>query len=190
VLPCICQLVTFTQRLLTFSAQAFVNRALEQSPLRQKSFFFVFKYHTVVGEGMTCAPWQQYDDRPQEKKRRDHIDIVECSSVLALSLEDDNPQTIKAKAPHRRRRSPPIGKVCNTFSPWHLLSLQYFPDAHHTFRSEDVNQTYFSGPYAFLHSLALEYRDAAKRYAQLNDLITRLITPKVRAYPIFLPSIT
>jgi hypothetical protein len=156
-----------------------VNRAFEDSPLRQKCFYFVFKYHTVVGGDMEPPKWLQYDHRPQERRQQDHIDITECSSVLALSLEDDRPKSVKAKTPSRRQRAARAGKICDIFSPWHLLSLQYFPDAQHSTRSEDVGRTYCSGPYAFLHSLALEYRDAAKRYEQLNDRITKLITPEV-----------
>ncbi|ROW02459.1 hypothetical protein VMCG_06145 [Cytospora schulzeri] len=68
---------------------AHMHRATEPKSIHQRSFYFVFKYYTVVGEGLTPAPWQQYDHRPPDTKSPDHIDITECSSILALSLEGD-----------------------------------------------------------------------------------------------------
>lgn len=154
-----------------------MDRAFESEPIHQRSFFFVFKYHTIVGEEVTPASWQLYDHRPPDKRQPDHIDITECSSILALSLEDDHPKDTKALK--RRRKGAQVGKVYDTFAPWHLLNIQYFPDEQHSIRSEDINKQYCNGPYAFLDSLAAEYKDAIKRYTELNDRITKLITPPV-----------
>ncbi|GKT82658.1 GTPase-activator protein for Ras-like GTPase containing protein [Colletotrichum tofieldiae] len=60
---------------------AHVHRAFARDP-----FFFVFKYYIVVGDGLEPAPYQKYDKRPPDRRSRDHIDIAECSSILALSL--------------------------------------------------------------------------------------------------------
>lgn len=160
--------------------KAFMHRAFEQTPTRQRSFFFVFKYYTVVGEGLTPAPWQQFDDRPPDKKSPDHIDITECSSVLALSLEGDPVKTIRLRS--RRRRGAQLGAVYETFAPWHLLHIQWYADDEHSMRSEDIKKPFYSGPYAFLDSLAAEYRDAVKRYLNLNELISKLTTPPVGPY--------
>ncbi|KAL8376027.1 hypothetical protein RB595_007235 [Gaeumannomyces hyphopodioides] len=151
------------------------HRAFELSEVRQRSFFFVFKYYTAVGEGLNPAPYQQYDRRPPDDKAPDHIEITECSSVLALSLGGPPVSPIYMRA--RRRRGYRAGNVFGHFAPWHLLSIQSFADNEHSMRSDDAKKPFYSGPYAFLDSLAAEYRDAAKRYALLNEKITKLITP-------------
>ncbi|KAK3897618.1 hypothetical protein C8A05DRAFT_38823 [Staphylotrichum tortipilum] len=152
---------------------AYMSRAFEASPLRQRSFFFVFKYYTIVGEGLTPAAWQAFDDRPADRRSPDHIDITECSSVLALSLGGDPTGTVKAKSKRRTR----TGVLYDTFGPWQLLSIQCFPDDEHSMRSEEGRKQLWNGPYAFLDALCVEYRDAAKRYTQVNEMITKLITP-------------
>ncbi|KAK3321607.1 hypothetical protein B0H66DRAFT_175982 [Apodospora peruviana] len=160
--------------------RAYVNRAFEKEPLRQRSFFFVFKYYTVVGEGLIPPPWLAYDSRPPDRRSPDHIDITECSSVLALSLEGDPAWEVRKKVRQKDRNGKPgiqKGDVYDIFAPWHLLSIQAFPDEGHSMRSEDARKPFYSGPYAFLDSLCMEYRDAVKRYAQLNEMITKLITP-------------
>jgi hypothetical protein len=158
--------------------RAYVDRAFEPTELRRRTFFFVFKYFTVVGEGLKAAPFQKFDYRPPDRRANDHIDITECSSILALSLEGEPIERLKRK--HRRlRKKSEEGYVYHPFAPWHLLSIQCFPDNAHSIRSEDLNKQFVSGPYAFLDTLAAEYRDAVKRYAYLNEMITKLITPPV-----------
>lgn len=154
-----------------------MHRAFEQIPVRQRSFFFAFKYYTVVGEGITPAPWQQFDYRPPDRKSADHIDIVECSSVLALSLEGPPMKQLPLRS--RRRRTVQVGSVYDTFAPWQLLSIQCFPDDEHSIRTEEFKRPYCNGPYAFLDCLAAEYRDAVKRYTQISTMISKLITPPV-----------
>ncbi|KYK54793.1 hypothetical protein DCS_06753 [Drechmeria coniospora] len=143
--------------------------------LRQRSFFFVFKYYTSVGEGLEPAPWQRFDKRPIHKRLGDHIDIADCSSVLALSLGGDPTKPLRMR--HRRERAKE-GFLFDTFGPWHLLSIQSFPDDQHTVRGEDFQRkSFYNGPYAFLDLLTSEYRDAGKRNQILHDRITKLITP-------------
>ncbi|OLN96068.1 hypothetical protein CCHL11_03181 [Colletotrichum chlorophyti] len=159
---------------------AHVHRAFatDSSPsnLRQRSFFFVFKYYTVVGEGLEPAPFQKYDKRPPDRRSRDHIDIAECSSILALSLSGPPRQSVKQT---RRREGPQEGFLFDTFAPWHLLSIQSFPDDEHTLRGGDAeaHKNFPSGPYAFLDALVTEYRDATKRNTALHARIAKLITP-------------
>jgi hypothetical protein len=95
--------------------------------------------------------------------------------VLALSLGGAPVKRVS----HRRRRGRgvQVGGVFDHFAPWHLLSIQSFADDEHSMRSDDSQKPFYSGPYAFLDSLAAEYRDAVKRYTRLNEVITRLITP-------------
>ncbi|OIW26757.1 hypothetical protein CONLIGDRAFT_557157, partial [Coniochaeta ligniaria NRRL 30616] len=156
--------------------RAYVDRAFEPTETRRRTFFFVFKYFTVVGEGLKSAPWQAFDYRPPDKRSIDHIDITECSSVLALSLEGQPIEKV-TRNNRRQRKKAEEGYVYHPFAPWHLLSIQCFPDNAHSLRSEDLNKQFVSGPYAFLDTLAAEYRDAIKRYATLNEMITKLITP-------------
>ncbi|KAL9945772.1 hypothetical protein D7B24_008142 [Verticillium nonalfalfae] len=160
--------------------RAYVNRAFvkDDTPnkVRQRSAFFVFKYYTVVGEGLEPAAWQKYDKRPSDARSLDHIDIAECSSVLALSLAGPAVQSVKIS---KRREGPQEGPVFDPFAPWHLLSLQSFPDDEHTVRSEDdlPRRRFPSGPHAFLDALAAEYRDATRRNIAIHERITKLITP-------------
>ncbi|RFU79175.1 gtpase-activator for ras-like gtpase containing [Trichoderma arundinaceum] len=145
------------------------------SHLRQRSFFFVFKYYTLLGHGLDPAPWQLYEKRPTDKRLDDHIDIAECGSVLALSLGGEPTKTLKMR-PRRERAKE--GFLFDTFGPWHLLSIQSFPDDEHTVRGDDFQlKSFCNGPYAFLELLISEYRDAGKRNQILHERITKLITP-------------
>lgn len=163
--------------------QAFVNRAFEKDELHRRTFFFVFKYYTVVGEGLKPAPWQQYDNRPSDNRSPDHIDLAECSSILGLSLQGPHMKVVEGRN-RRTRRNTRKGYVYDPFAPWHLLSIQCFPDDEHTMRGEeDDSKRFINGPYAFLDALVTEYRDAVKRYTGLNEMITKLITPPVGAQP-------
>ncbi|KAK4179373.1 hypothetical protein QBC36DRAFT_363182 [Triangularia setosa] len=157
--------------------KAHLNRSIEPTPLRQRSFFFVFKYYTVVTPGLQPAPWQPFDPRPLDFRSPDHIDITSCSSILALSLSGPVQSQVKVRV---KRKTKP-GNLYSTFAPWQLLNIQYFPDDHHSpfsiVRSDDTPKKFSNGPHAFLDALRLEYRDAIKRYTDLNESITKLITP-------------
>ena len=188
--------------------QAFMNRAFERTPsaapspypaspavrpmdsshfpplqpsfahLRQRSFFFVFKYYTVVGRGLKPAPWQRYDERPVDRRLGDHVDIAECSSVLALSLGGEPTKPLRMRPRRERARE---GFLFDTFGPWQLLSIQSFPDDEHTVRGEEFqDKSFINGPYAFLDLLIAEYRDAGKRNQLLHEQVTKFITPPVR----------
>lgn len=154
-----------------------LNRAVEPNPTHQRSFFFVFKYYTVVGEGLMPAPWQQYDHRPPDAKSPDHIDITECSSILALSLGGEPVRAVPLR--RGRRKGSTVGVLYDTFAPFQLLNIQCFPDHIHSENESVRKPRYYSGPYVFLNRLVAEYRDATKRYLQLNDRIRKLITPPV-----------
>ncbi|VBB81854.1 Putative protein of unknown function [Podospora comata] len=157
--------------------KAYLNRSIEPTPLRQRSFFFIFKYYTIIASGHPPTPWQPFDPRPLDHRSPDHIDITECSSILALSLSGPVSSQVKVRA-KRKTRS---GNLYSTFAPWHLVNIQYFPDDHHspfpTIRSDGTQKHFLNGPHAFLDALRLEYRDAIKRYTELNESITKLITP-------------
>lgn len=153
--------------------------SLTTARIRQRSFFFVFKYYTVVGPGLAPAPWQRFDNRPLDKRSGDHIDIAECGSILALSLGGDPTKPVRMRPRRERVRE---GFLFDTFGPWQLLSVQSFPDNAHTVRGEEFQAKRFvNGPSAFLELLVAEYRDAGRRSQTLHEYITKLITPKVHS---------
>lgn len=148
--------------------------------LRQRSFFFAFKYYTVVSPGQEPAPWQRFDKRPFDKRSGDHIDIAECGAVLALSLGGES---TKAPPWRSRRERTREGVLFETFGPWHLLAIQSFPDNSHTVRGEEYqHKKYINGPSAFLDLLISEYRDARTRNQVLHERVTKLITPPVTSF--------
>ena len=172
-------------------SHAFMHRAFERGPppplqqLRQRSFYMVFKYYTSVGDGLAPAPWQRYEARPSDKKLADHIDIAECSAVLALSLAGAPVKSLRMRS-RRSERASREGVLYDTFGPWHVLSIQSFPDDEHTVRGEEFAQhkRFVNGPYAFLDLLTAEYRDAGKRNVILHEKIAKLITPPVSPLPL------
>ncbi|KAI8691250.1 hypothetical protein LRP88_08529 [Fusarium phalaenopsidis] len=143
--------------------------------LRQRSFFFAFKYYTVVSPKLEPAPWQRFDKRPFDKRSGDHIDIAECGAVLALSLGGESTRAPPWRSRRERTRE---GVLFETFGPWHLLAIQSFPDNSHTVRGEEYQRKkYINGPSAFLDLLISEYRDARTRNQFLHERVTKLITP-------------
>lgn len=46
--------------------------------------------------------------------------------------------------------------------------------------SHDSTKHYVNGPEAFLHTLLAEFKDAEKRFEDIYNKITKLITPSVR----------
>ncbi|KAM5355686.1 hypothetical protein ACJ41O_002332 [Fusarium nematophilum] len=149
--------------------------ALTTASLRQRSFFFVFKYYTIVSPPLEPAPWQRFDKRPSDKRLADHIDIAECGSVLALSLGGEPTNRVRMRSRRERARE---GLLFDTFGPWQLLVIQSFPDDSHTVRGDEFqHKKYVNGPYAFLDLLIAEYRDAGKRNQILHERVTKLITP-------------
>ncbi|KAH8653624.1 hypothetical protein BX600DRAFT_471266 [Xylariales sp. PMI_506] len=153
--------------------EAYMNRAFEQTELRQRSFFFVFKYYTVVSDGFTPAPWQRYSNRSSDPRSTDQIDICECSSILALSLEG---RAITREMRHKKRGAQ-AARVYDSFAPWQLLNIKFFPDDIEVMHGETERMQFYNGPYAFLDSLTMEYRNAIQRNMNLHDKITKLITP-------------
>lgn len=157
-----------------------MDRAFESTEIQQRSFFFVFKYYTVVGDKLTPPPWQHYDHRPADKRTDDHIDICECSSILALSLAGP---PIRTSGRKKKKSKAEQGKIYDPFAPWQLLDIQCFPDDVNVMRTEDSRMAFCNGPFAFLDALAMEYRNATKRNVALNEMITKLITPPVSTTP-------
>jgi hypothetical protein len=144
---------------------------------RQRSIVFCFKYHTIVGEGREPLLWQNHDDDTSTKEG--NIPISTCSSVVALSLAGPPEKTFRRHS--RRTKTPEISHAYDPFAPWHVLSLQNFPDWHSEVNLHETSHHYVNGPDAFLVTLLHEYRDAATRLKELAAAITNLTKPPQRA---------
>lgn len=153
---------------------------MNKSPLRQRSFLFIFKYYTLIGEGLSPLPWQRAATSKQDDKWTHSLDIAECTSVLGLSLIG-----LPTREVQRRTKEGAIehGQLFDPFSPWYLLNIRCFPDDHSVKRR---GQEMLNGPLAFVTALATEYGEAVTRLTSLADAIKRLITPPVSAiYSLF-----
>lgn len=152
-------------------------RAFEPEQIHQRTFFFVFKYYTIVDEGLAPAPWQCHDSGQEDRESTGHIDISECSSVVALSLEAAAPI---GQVPLRRGhgKGTKMGAVYDTFAPFHILNIRLFPDNVHSEHDFGQNPCY-NGPHAFLECLTVEYRAAIQRLSQLGERIEEMVIPSV-----------
>ncbi|EXJ82421.1 hypothetical protein A1O3_06234 [Capronia epimyces CBS 606.96] len=156
--------------------RAITKGYLERDHRRQRSIVFVFKYHTIVGEGRSPLPWQNHDDNlePQEG----HVPLSTCSSVVALSLAGKPSHTLRRNS---RKRKSIVGHIYDPFAPWHVLSVQCFPDWKSSVDVHEHNHHYVNGPDAFLATLLSEYRDAVKRFKEVHAGIQLLATPPNRS---------
>ena len=114
--------------------------------------------------------WQRADENLTDAEQ--HIPVSRCSSVIALSLDDSPMAQIRNKA---RRQERKYGDVYDPFSPWHLLSMQAYPDLESSIDTHKSSRHYVNGPEAFLATLRTEYKDAQKRlravYRRISDLV-------------------
>ncbi|ETN43740.1 uncharacterized protein HMPREF1541_02899 [Cyphellophora europaea CBS 101466] len=157
--------------------KAYVRGHAEDDHRKQRSIVFCFKYHTMVGEGREPLSWQNYDDDIGTKTN--HIPISTCSSVVALSLSGPPAKTFRLHS--RRTKSPKVSAIYDPFAPWHVLSIQNFPDWHSEVNLHETHHHYVNGPDAFLATLLHEYRDAAKRFRLLARQIIYLTKPPGRS---------
>lgn len=157
--------------------KAYINGHQDTDDRRQRSIVFCFKYHTMVGEGREPLLWQNHDDDIGTKDG--NIPISTCSSVVALSLSGSPEKTFRRHS--RRTTRPEISHVYDPFAPWHVISVQNFPDWHSEVNLHETHHHYVNGPDAFLVTLLHEYRDAAKRFKELANQITSLTKPPHRA---------
>lgn len=151
-------------------------RPFEPEEIHQRSFFFAFKYYTLVHEDMTPTPWQRHDSTEVPRATADHVDICECSSIVALSLGGAPSGKVSPRRSHGKRAK--MGVLYDTFAPFHVLNIQCFPD-HVRSETGFVEQPCYSGPHAFLECLASEYRAAVSRLSQLTDKIEDMVIPSV-----------
>ncbi|EXJ54439.1 hypothetical protein A1O7_09778 [Cladophialophora yegresii CBS 114405] len=157
-------------------SKAITKGYLKKDPRRQRSIVFVFKYHTIVGEGRAPLHWQSHDDDLDSSE--DHIPLTTCSSVVGLSLAGNPAYTLRRNS---RKSKSVLGNVYDPFAPWHVLSIQCFPDWNSSVDAHEHNHHYCNGPDAFLATLLSEYRDAIKRFKVVHKKIQGLATPPNRS---------
>lgn len=146
---------------------------LKKDHRRQRSIVFVFKYHTIVGEGRAPLPWQSHDDALSEP-REGHIPLATCSAVVALSLNGRPSHTLRRNS---RKTKSIVGHIYDPFAPWHVLSIQAFPDWKSSVDAHNTSHHYVNGPDAFLAAVLAEYRDATKRFKEVHRQIIMLASP-------------
>ncbi|TVY80629.1 hypothetical protein LSUE1_G003971, partial [Lachnellula suecica] len=157
------------------SAAHMINRGFKDDPRQQRSFVFKFDYFTVVGEDAQPMPWQTSDNAERLLDPPEgHIPISRCCSVVALSLAGTHIKKLKNAS---RRAQTQYGYIYGPWSPWHVLNIQCYPDHKHSMDSHDSTKHYVNGPEAFLHTLLAEFKDAEKRFEDIYNKISKLITP-------------
>ena len=70
-----------------------------------------------------------------------------------------------------------VSTLYDPFNPWHVLSVQCFPDWHADSNVHETKHHYVNGPDVFLATLLAEYRDATKRFRELSRAVVELATP-------------
>lgn len=152
--------------------KAITKGYLKKDHRRQRSVVFVFKYHTIVGEGRAPLSWQNHDDVLEPKD--DHVPLSTCSAVVALSLAGRPSYTLRRNS---RKTKSILGHVYDPFAAWHVLSIQCFPDWNSSVDAHETNHHYCNGPDAFLAAVLSEYRDAVKRFKEVHKSIQNVATP-------------
>lgn len=160
------------QLLVDDKTTAIPHRPFDLDPLHRRTFVFTFEYFTIVGDECVPMKWQRADERADVGVMEGHVPISRCCSVVALWLGGEPVSKIRNR---NRRISRKIGDVYDPFGPWHLLSLQAYPDWKGSVHSHDSTKHYVNGPEAFLITLRAEFKDAQKRlmevYHRISDLV-------------------
>ena len=160
------------QLLVDEKTKAIPHRPFDLDPLHRRTFVFTFEYFTIVGDECVPMKWQRADERADIGAMEGHVPISRCCSVVALWLGGEPVSKIRNR---NRRISRKIGDVYDPFSPWHVLSLQAYPDWKSSIHSHDSTKHYVNGPEAFLITLRAEFKDAQKRlmevYHRISDLV-------------------
>ncbi|KAL8698011.1 MAG: hypothetical protein Q9201_006802 [Fulgogasparrea decipioides] len=157
---------------------AYMNGSLSSEPIRQRTFVFVAKYTTIVGDGRQPMNWQRTDtsdiDEAEDLRLSRDLRLSKCASVVALSLSGYPTATLIDKS---RRSGNLRGATFDPMAPWRVLSLQCFPDWKISTDTFEKKKRYVNGPEAFLVAVIGEYQDAAKRFQELNGRISIFVRP-------------
>ncbi len=160
------------QLLVDDKTKALPHRPFDLDSLHRRTFVFTFEYFTIVGDECVPMKWQRADERADIGAMEGHVPISRCSSVVALWLGGESVSKIRNR---NRRISRKLGDVYDPFSPWHVLSVQAYPDWKSSVHSHDSTKHYVNGPEAFLMTLRAEFKDAQKRLMEVYNRISDLV---------------
>ncbi|KAL8743959.1 MAG: hypothetical protein Q9190_003742 [Brigantiaea leucoxantha] len=158
------------QMLIEDKTKAFPNRPFSSDHKQQRTFVFTLDFFTIIGDECVPAKWQSSDEEGAIVDS--HVPLSRCSSVIALSLIGKPLRQVKNKA---RRAKQKQGNIYDPFSPWHVLSIQYYADWKHSIDAHNSTKHYVNGPEAFLVTLRAEFRDAHKRLLEVYNRISDLV---------------
>ncbi|KAL8849157.1 MAG: hypothetical protein Q9221_005834 [Calogaya cf. arnoldii] len=158
-------------RLLTEDkTKAEAHRPFSPDHRHQRSFVYTLDFFTIIGDECQPMTWQKASE--DHGSSETHVPISRCSSVVALSLTGQPMQQVKNKA---RRAEQKIGQIFDPFAPWHVLSMQSYPDWRHSIDAHNSTRHYVNGPEAFLITLHAEFKDAQKRLLEVYNRISDLV---------------
>jgi hypothetical protein len=152
--------------------KAYMKGCMHQDPRHQRSYIFCFKYHTIIEDVCKPLPWQKAD--VDLDFTDDHVPISTCASIVALSLSGRPCATLRRRT---RIAKTIAGQIYDPFAPWRVLSMQCYPDWKATVDVHEMNRHYVNGPEVFLVTLLSEFRDAGKRFMELNERIVKIVLP-------------
>ncbi|KAL8768565.1 MAG: hypothetical protein Q9209_005250 [Squamulea sp. 1 TL-2023] len=158
------------QMLVEDKTRAETHRPFSPDHRHQRTFVFTFDFFTIIGDECQPMTWQKADE--DRASTETHIPISRCSSVVALSLTGPPLRQVKNKA---RRAEQKVGQIFDPFAPWHVLSIQSYPDWKHSIDAHNSTRHYVNGPEAFLITLRAEFKDAQKRLLEVFNRISDLV---------------
>ncbi|KAL8669051.1 MAG: hypothetical protein Q9168_006340 [Polycauliona sp. 1 TL-2023] len=158
------------QMLYEDKTKAEAHRPFSPDRRHQKTFVFTLDFFTIIGDECQPPTWQKSSE--ERGSSETHIPISRCSSVIALSLTGQPVRQVKNKA---RRAEQKIGQIFDPFAPWHVLSVQHYPDWKHSIDAHNSTRHYVNGPEAFLITLRAEFKDAQKRLLEVYNRISDLV---------------
>ncbi|KAL8834747.1 MAG: hypothetical protein Q9170_003624 [Blastenia crenularia] len=159
------------QMLVEDKSTAFAHRPFSTNDTQQRTFVFTLDFFTIIGDECQPAAWQRSEEGDGGTLET-HIPVSRCSSYVALSLSGPPARAVKNKA---RRAEQKTGYIFDPFAPWHVLSVQYYPDWKHSIDAHNSTRHYVNGPEAFLITLRAEFKDAGTRLTEVFNRISNLV---------------
>ncbi|KAI4161609.1 MAG: hypothetical protein LQ342_004750 [Letrouitia transgressa] len=150
--------------------RGFPHRPFSTDHKQQRTFVFTLDFFTVIGDECVPAKWQASDE--DRGTSETHVPLTRCSSVVGLSLSGQPTRQVKNKARRAERKT---GNIYDPFSPWRVLSMQYYADWKHSIDAHNSTRHYVNGPEAFLVTLRAEFKDAQKRLTEVYNRISDLV---------------
>ena len=160
--------------------KVFPHRPWSLDHRHRRTFVFTFNYLTIIGDGRRPMAWQHTEEELEDSET--YMPIARCGSVVALSLLGEPIHKIV----NRQRLSKGIrehGDIFDPFAPWHVLSITPYPDWKSTIDLDGQSskrylnrKRYMNGPEAFLVTIRIEFKDAQKRFMEIQRRISNLVS--------------